>query len=218
MPFLKRKKVHIANQPATQKWSGGEITLVAERLAQVIGWTDLLMSKATSNDLPALIFRQTNPTIYGVPLYDFRDIGTNGPKWSNDIFHQHTVDYHEILRLAIQARPMPGASTLADISSKGRILTFETNITTICGGPVAESNGFVDIYDIPPIDTWFYLKNNYVHKSDQRNHECTLVLFCWIPKAYENLVQSAIDVEILDSYRWLDENDHELCEKLLTHI
>jgi hypothetical protein len=124
------------------------------------------------------------------------------------------VDYHQILRLAIQARPVAHASAPPDFSARGRILTFETNITTICGAPVAESAGFVDIYDIPPIDTWFYLKNNYVHKSDWKDRECTLSLFCWIPKAYEPFMQSAINVEILESYRWLDENDPELYQKL----
>lgn len=215
LPFLKREKTPAANRPAVQKWPGEEVTLLSERLAQVISWTGHLISKAGPNDPPALILRQTNPVIYGSPLYDFQDLATDGPKWSNDIFNQHTVDYPEMLRLAIQARPAVYASIPPDFPSQGRILTFETDITTICGGPVAESKGFVDIYDIPPIDTWFYLKNNYVHKSEGKDRECTLSLFCWIPKACEPLMQSAIDVEILDSYRWLDENDRELYEKLV---
>lgn len=92
----------------------------------------------------------------------------------------------------------------------GRILCFQTGITTYDGVPVTESRHFMDESDAPPIDTWFFLKRNYYHDDCK----CEQTLFCWIPKAFEGVVQDAIDVEIFDSYRWLDENDPYVYRKI----
>jgi hypothetical protein len=35
-------------------------------------------------------------------------------------------------------------------------------------------------------------------------------LFCWIPKQFEEVMQAAINVEIFDSYSWLDNNDIQM--------
>jgi len=56
--------------------------------------------------------------------------------------------------------------------------------------------GFVDDSDIPPIDTWFYVTKKY--------------LYCWIPTLFLDKMQDAIDVEILNSYEWLEKVDPAL--------
>jgi hypothetical protein len=81
-------------------------------------------------------------------------------------------------------------------------------MSTHDGAPIAESKNFVDEADVPPIDTWFYLKRKYSHSE----HLCRQSLFCWIPKKFEEVMQQAIDVEILDSYRWFDENNKDIYE------
>jgi hypothetical protein len=64
----------------------------------------------------------------------------------------------------------------------------------------------VDEGDIPPINAWFYLKRDYYHSE----HWCSQSLFCWISKAFEKVMLAAADVEMFDSYRWLDENDMDI--------
>ena len=196
-----------------EEWPDNEISSFVGQLLQTISWTENLAAKfdATAGSY-ATVFRQTNPLIQGKYLYDFESEDLD---WNLDPYSDHKDIYRELLPLIIQNRPAPSAGILQDLSTKGRILSFETNISTRDGAPVCESKGFVDLNDVPPIDTWFYLKDNYNHSADR---VCSQALFCWIPKAYEGIMQSAIDVEIFDSYRWLDENDKILYHRISSKL
>lgn len=77
-----------------------------------------------------------------------------------------------------------------NVSELGKIIRFEIDITTLDCASCVETYGFIDESDIPPIDTWFYITTNY--------------LFCWIPKMFIEKMQNAIEVEMLDSYGWLE--------------
>jgi hypothetical protein len=86
----------------------------------------------------------------------------------------------------------------------GKILLFSIDRTTHDGAPCNVSEGFVDESDIPPIDTWFYITKSY--------------LYCWIPTLFVEKMQSAIDVEILDSYAWLENSNPGLNTRILSMI
>jgi hypothetical protein len=85
-----------------------------------------------------------------------------------------------------------GSFDYGEFRCLGRILYFETQVTTHDGTAIVHSDCFVDESDVPPIDTWFYFD------EEKRN------LFCWIPREFEEVMQKAIDVEMFESYHcWI---------------
>jgi hypothetical protein len=130
------------------------------------------------------VFRSINPVYEGKPFYIFHATGVaSGP----DI----PFNYHLLLKEIMGSRP----DNHLPLVAAGKILRFEIDITTLDGAAAAE-HGFVDVSDIPPIDTWFYITKKY--------------LYCWIPTMFIGKMQDAIDVEIFDSYKWLEQLDPAL--------
>lgn len=76
----------------------------------------------------------------------------------------------------------------------GRILMIEIDITVVDGASESNSDGFIDIYDAPPIDTWFYIEDTYNGK----------VLYAWIPNRFVELVEDGIAVNVVDMLCWQD--------------
>ena len=159
-----------------------------QNLRKTVAWTEFLMSLEETVEVYR-IFRKTIPKIGGVPLFD--------------LFHWE-VDWHfpvdkletfqVALKEAMAVRKDPG-STLPEIN--GRILCFDIGLSTNDGAAWPESDGFMDEWDIPPIDTWFAL-------NDDRARYKAGTLFCYIPEAFIKYVENAISVEIFGSYQWLD--------------
>jgi hypothetical protein len=75
---------------------------------------------------------------------------------------------------------------------KGQILIVEIDLTVGDGSAEVESGGFIDFYDCPPIDTWFYKTTN----------ETKRIFFAWIPEPFANLVTNGIEVNSLDCFYW----------------
>jgi hypothetical protein len=203
-------------------WSENELLDFQNNLLQVITWTDQLSKNFDfTNGKYGLVFRQTNPIINGIPMYKFGkqsdeitrldlafDFGEDYSSWNNWDYSFEGYDF--LLGEAIKARTSNRNIDLSELDKLGRIISFQTFVTTHDGAPIVESKNFVDEADVPPIDTWFYLKRNYLHSE----HRCDQSLFCWIPKKFEAVMQQAIDVEIVDSYRWFDENNKDIYEQI----
>ncbi|GAB3636954.1 hypothetical protein GCM10027422_25440 [Hymenobacter arcticus] len=150
------------------------------------------------NDLEnSAIFRQINPVIYGQPLYTYNE---NGISWSVDDYGPDK--FEQALQQSIKQREevIKQNVTFSNFQGLGRILYFETQITTCDGAAEFQTNGFIDGSDALPIDTWFYLDHD-IRRQDRRVPN----LFCWIPKQFELIMEEAISVEIFGSYHWLDE-------------
>lgn len=190
----------------SNSWSKDEIFEFTQNLNQVIDWTKKLSENFDfQNGKYGTVFRQTNPEINGSKLYTFND---DYATWTNE---EYSFDnYDLLLSLALEKRTSVKPIGFSNLGNLGRILSFQTCITTHDGTPMAESRHFVDSSDVPPIDTWFYLKRNYFHER----YMCQQTLFCWIPKEFEQVMQDANDVEILASYQWLDENDKEIYDRI----
>jgi len=148
------------------------------------------------------IFRQINPVINGQSLYASEWGYTT---WNLDVYDLN--NFRQALQLAFSQRDRLIGNQDGSFSSfqdLGRVLYFHTQLTTHDGAAIVDSNCFVDESDVPPIDTWFYF--------DQEK----AILFCWIPKKYESVMQAAIDVEIMNSYHWLDEAGPLTHQKIVT--
>lgn len=188
------------------EWSYTEMADFTRGLKQVIQWTEKLSNKFNFIDgSTGRVFRKTNPEINGVKLYSFHD---EYAKWNLDDYDP--LMYHQLLEAAIKARDEIFDADLTQLDDLGGIISFITCNTTHDGTPIAESRGFVDESDVPPIDTWFYLKQNYYHSD----YLCDQVLFCWIPYKFINIMQGTIDVEIFESYEWLHENDEQFYQAI----
>jgi len=224
MNFLKNVKsiFRLESNSMTNNWTEKELSDFRNNLLQVITWTDQLSKNFDyENGKYGLVFRQTNPIYDIIPLYRFGrqsdeitrlnldyDFGEDYSSWNN---WDYSFDrYDHLLEEAIKLRADIGHIDLSEIDKLGRILSFQTCVTTHDGAPIVESRNFVDEGDIPPIDTWFYAKRDYYHSD----YKCDQSLFCWIPKQFEQVMQQAINVELLDSYRWLDENDKDVYIKI----
>ncbi|NLR62624.1 hypothetical protein HGH93_31325 [Chitinophaga polysaccharea] len=193
-------------------WTDQEVDDFRKALLRTINWVETLTrEREITTGTYKTILRRTNPLIADVPLYNF---DAEYLAWNHNPADERRF-YGDLLQQMMQQRPEVRDQYLPDIGSMGRILSFETSISAGDGAPLEASQGFVDLNDTPPVDTWFYLKSNYDHGT---SYACEQVLFCWIPKAFENVMQSAINVEILDSYRWVDENDRLLYQQLQKHL
>lgn len=203
-------------------WTEEEFNSFKQNLRKTICWTNALsIDFNDTNGKFGLVFRKTNPVYKGLPLYKFGnpsdEISKLGSHFTLDEDYSSWNDcdysfdgYDLLLEEAIKSRYVGNYIDLSDIDRLGRILSFQTCITTHDGAPIIESKNFVDEGDVPPIDTWFFLKRNYFHDE----YKCEQSLFCWIPKKFEKVMQQAIDVEILDSYRWFDKNDKYTYERI----
>jgi hypothetical protein len=183
------------------------------RLKQVIAWTahltqgfDFPVNYQTAN--LGAVFRQLNPVIDGEPLFTIKAGYTT---WNADDYS--IVNYKRALEAAFKQRDSAAVRLEFDFSSfqeLGRILCFETMVTTHDRAAIEETNNFVDESDVPPIDTWFALE-------EFPRHDKT-ILYCWIPKEFESTMQRAIDVEPLGSYYWLDEQPTMFYNKVLLNV
>jgi|GEM_PF-6674602 len=60
------------------------------------------------------------------------------------------------------------------------------------GASESVSDGFIDINDCPPIDTWFYMFDDGHGRF----------LYAWIPEKFIGLVNEAIAIACMDSLYW----------------
>ncbi|NML40125.1 hypothetical protein HHL17_23200 [Chitinophaga sp. G-6-1-13] len=162
------------------------------RLQQVVTWTELLMKDVSRDGWGnRTIFRKTNPFIDGVRAFQLQE---EGVIWSRDIW-----DEDFILRVLVEvlpARESVQPASWEDIIQKGRIVAHETCTTVVDGASEEQSGWYVDLYDLPPVDTWIYLT--------PQTRTAYPTLYCWVPTIFEEAMQTAMDVHVLDSYEWVD--------------
>jgi hypothetical protein len=114
---------------------------------------------------------------------------------------KRVVNSVAIKRFLALGRPTRSpASTLAG----GRLLVYEADVNLCHGLEESETNGFVDLDNTPPWDTWIA----YIYE-DASNY-----LLSWVPGEFISLVSSGIDVSPEQSFRWLDTENFLLTDML----
>jgi hypothetical protein len=164
-------------------------------LCNTIRWTEQIVrsfaDKPVYNYGTAL--RQGSPIYKGKPFYTYEMENYAKPP-------RVPFNYHKVLKAALYERNIEPLQ-LSNIDSLGKILLFETDLTTYDGIAIVESLGFVDFADIPPIDTWFYVTDE--------------LLYCWIPALFIEKMNAAMAVEVYDSYKWLNETNPALNSRII---
>ena len=165
-----------------------------DNLRKAIAWTNKLSENFDyENGFYGTVFRQTNPIIKGQLLYQFDfDYAT----WNIDDLQ--LSNYYDALDQVLAQREELQPTYFDDLSKLGRILCFPIGFTTHDGMMIAESQCFFDESDVPPIDTWFYLE-----RSTTINVEG--VLYCWIPKAFESVVEQGMKSDFMQCCKWLND-------------
>ena len=98
---------------------------------------------------------------------------------------------HKLFKIQLADKKGNGGNLQQSVSV-GRILECELDDTAADGASEEESQGFMDAYDLPPIDTWFYLADN----------SKGLVLYAWIPDQFVSLVNKSVEANPMDMLHW----------------
>jgi hypothetical protein len=154
----------------------------------------------------ASIFRSINPIINGRNIFEFKisDYGF-APKtrycfsteWTQDPLRNGNALYNELFDLQLLKKRDHLGKTLSNKEYNGRILVAQIDCTVTDGASEVSSMGLIDVYDCPPIDTWFYLLDNINER----------LLFAWIPNEFVYDANQAIEVNCVDCLSWFDEKE-----------
>lgn len=143
-----------------------------------------------THENPASILRSINPVYNKKNIFEFGQYhyGTDNQychttKWTTDPYYGGSGDLIEELYYVqiVEKKQLNLASTNGLL--KGDIFVFSLDETLIDGAAEVESAGYLDGYNCPPIDTWFYL----IGSRHRR------LLLSWVPKQF----LEAVDVGIL---------------------
>jgi hypothetical protein len=154
----------------------------------------------------ATLFKQPVSQPTSKPLFAFKH-GYRFPDtacttiWAIDPFDSNTIKklFQEQLTFK-QERIKVGDNN----PYEGAILVCHIDQTPVDGAAESESLGFMDGYDLPPIDTWFYLTK---HKDKN-------ILFAWIPKYFMQLANDGLLVNCIECFTWFQDTYPEAYETL----
>ena len=153
----------------------------------------------------AKVFRTYNPVLNDQLLFTFKvehfnfDIEPNLDyctltNWIIDpIENRSIIDDLFVKQLDFKKQAL--SNKKFDKIPSGKILVSQIDLTVVDGVSEAHSLGFIDKYDMPPIDTWFYITQT----KESR------LLFAWIPDGFVNYVNKAIAVNCVDCINWFEE-------------
>ena len=174
-----------------------------------------LQTEKNENDI-AKILRSYNPSYYLKKYFSFKkeffnfDIEPNinyctSTEWANDpTTRESIVDNLFVDQLKYKNQYLQNLHK--DKLFLGKIMIAKIDLTVLDGASEVQSLGLVDLYDIPPIDTWFYLTKT----KESR------LLFAWIPDELVHYANEAILVNCMDCINWFDESYPKEYELLLT--
>jgi|GEM_PF-1433393 len=149
----------------------------------------------------ALALRSINPIINDKKLFEFEYVEDLFKRkktllqWTTHPLHENLVPELLDQQLIFKSGIFLSLDGVEKI--KGKILIADFDETVVDGASEACSEGFIDVYDLPPMDTWFYLNRNV---SGWRR------IYAWIPAQFEPLVNEAIAVNCMDCLHWLKED------------
>jgi hypothetical protein len=104
--------------------------------------------------------------------------------------------------LIVRRKRLLGGKSASQFETMGRLLLCEYFMSLASGESESETNGFFDVMDRPPWDSWlglFQIPNVY-HPS-----EPTAVLVSWVPSSFIPMVDRAIVVNPYECIYWADQ-------------
>jgi len=150
----------------------------------------------------ASALRSFNPMYGSQPLFQYETIELSTKflhaNWQFDPIESKNIEsFSQLYQQQLEHKRQYLINTSFEGPFIGRILIAHIDETLLDGASEDVSNGFIDMFDIPPIDSWFYLENNPKH-LDRR------ILYAWIPEQFVEATQVAIDVNCVECFNWME--------------
>ncbi|TFF35959.1 hypothetical protein [Mucilaginibacter psychrotolerans] len=138
------------------------------------------------------ILRSINPEYDGKPMFHFLDGPYTYLEYNTDPLNESLFDKFLELQLEYKRNALAGVQKITSV--KGQILMADIYEALPDGASEAETEGFIDGNDCPPIDTWFY-----IGQGDKWP-----ILFAWIPEPFVETVDQGIAVNALEVFDWME--------------
>lgn len=92
----------------------------------------------------------------------------------------------------------------------GRLMVYYPDADLCCGAAEVETDGWFDVFNTPPWDTWVgFFRDDRPAIDSYANY-----LVAWVPPVFVELVGRGIEVNPEQCIRWLDDTDCELRKRL----
>jgi len=145
------------------------------------------------------ILRSYNPKSGNHNLFEFKELNSYGKKF---LSAHWTIDPDENADLVpdLYTEQLKYKNEIVIWEKpydyfKGRIAVVDYEAVIYDGVSEFSSDGFFDFYDLPPIDTWFYMTRNNTGRRD---------IYAWIPQRFIKNTNEAMAVNLLDVIKWRD--------------
>ncbi|MFD2145643.1 hypothetical protein [Mucilaginibacter antarcticus] len=138
--------------------------------------------------------RTTNPVYYREDIFKFAYSSFEETIWTLDPNNRDNEFLISSLFTAQLRRKENAVLSFDGVENiKGKILIADFDESVTDGASEVCSEGFIDVYDLPPIDTWFYLAKR------PNGYRC---IYAWVPEQFVELVERAIAVNCIDCLSW----------------
>ena len=167
------------------------------------------MQMANSSHGPEAILRSINPEFEnGQPLFYYSTASTwRLVQWLKNPFEDKkgiligdTFDYQMDFK-----REEERHFALQEVDKEGKILAFMMDWNLFDGAATDETEGFLDDYSCPPIDTWFHLFSTAEGP----------ILLAWIPAPFVDLIYEGIEVNMEKCIQWLNISHPDIHDQLI---
>ena len=171
--------------------------LIREHLRITQEYCELRLANSTFDN--AAIFRSINPEYGGQPLFTYKKAYFGDfdiPQWRRDPLRDTREKLiQELFNYQLKIKKEHIYSEAKnEINREGRIFACKIDLTLIDGAAGEASEGILDDYNFPPIDTWFH----YIDAPE------SAMLLAWIPDFFTALVNDGINVNPEECIQWLD--------------
>jgi hypothetical protein len=140
----------------------------------------------------AKILRSINPVYQGEKFFTF-------PFSTEAEWPANTDPYNEQLFATLFEQQLTHKAQAVTLSysteptGKIAVADYEESVTD--GASQSISLGLFDVYDCPPVDTWFY----------RADYEGRQLLFAWIPEPFVEVTKDVMDVNPVDDIGWFSD-------------
>ncbi len=147
----------------------------------------------------ASILRSINPDNEGEKMFKFslyevavpNPFYTFGTTWKLDPINTPNI-IEELFKKQIKIKQTKYYEAKNRKTFKGNILAFKVDETLVDGAASVSTNGLLDDFNCPPIDTWLYLTQE----------DNIRILLAWIPIQFVNFVNNGICVNPENCIDW----------------
>lgn len=158
----------------------------------------------------AAILRSINPIVDGTPLFEFilkescinKYFYDQYVSWTKEPYATNNGDLiPSLFDLQLNFKEAAVTEEQPTLDFEGEILAFHFEDTLNDGAACAESFSFLDDYNCPPIDTWFYIQQS--------------TLLAWIPKEFVGYVHQGVLVNPEACIEWYKDVEFETYSEIL---